>query len=123
MNKRRCIKCGCKFYPQKHIKNQKYCSKKACQMARKTAWTRDKLRYDEDYRDNKKAAQLKWETNNPDYWIHYKKNMASSRKPILKILMERKAIVDLCKTKVINCDCCLVLTAQKKLLKGRVVSR
>jgi hypothetical protein len=118
MNKRRCINCGCNFYPQKHIKNQRYCSKKACQMARKNTWLRHKLKCDQDYMDNKKAAQHKWKTNNRDYRNRYKKNTASSRKkPILKILMGRKAIVDLCKTKIINCDCCLVLTSQKNLQK------
>ncbi len=119
--RRRCVNCGCKFYHMRHILNQRYCSKKACQRARKAAWTRDKLRCDEDYRANKKAAQLKWKTNNSEY--RYKKNIASSKKkPILKIVMGRKAIADLCKTKIINCDCCLVLTSQKNLQKGRVDS-
>lgn len=116
MNKRRCINCGRMFYPYNHIINQKYCSRKECQLVRKNTWLRYKLKYDQDYRDNKKAAQYKWKMKNRNY--SYKKNTASSRKkPILKILMGRKAIVDLYKTKTINCDCCLVLTSQKNLLK------
>ena len=73
-NKKRCPHCGCKFHPQKHIVNQKYCSKQNCQRARKNAWTCLKLKRDRDYETNKKEAQYKWKINNSDYWARYKRN-------------------------------------------------
>lgn len=130
-NKKRCPHCGCKFHPQKHIVNQKYCSKQNCQRARKNAWTCLKLKRDRDYETNKKEAQYKWKINNSDYWArykrNYKKNIAVGRpnkerakqkekinksrfkKPALKILLRKNALIDLHKAKTINCDCRLIL--------------
>jgi hypothetical protein len=114
MNKRRCIHCGCKFYPQKHIKNQRYCSKKECQNARISKWRHLKLKYDKDYQDNQKAAQLKWKLLHPDYWLHYKRSTKDNKKilkkSMVKILVKKGVLTNLRKLKAINCNCRLVLT-------------
>jgi len=110
MNKRRCKNCGCMFYPQKHIKNQRYCSKKECQNARSNRWRSLKLKYDKDYRDNLKAIQLKWKLLHPDYWVHYKRNIKNNKKSMVKIVIKRGVLVNLRKTKTVNCNCRLVLT-------------
>jgi hypothetical protein len=127
MNKRRCINCGCKFYPQKHIANQKYCSKKECQNARRREWMRHKLKHDYDYKANRKEAQYRWRINNSDYWSGYKKNMSTkqkvkmnktvSKKPTLKILVAKSTLINLRKIKEIDCYCRLIVASQKKLLR------
>ena len=128
MNNNRCISCNCKFHPKKHIANQKYCAKRYCQNTRRRKWMRHKLRHDEDYRANQKEAQRRWKTNNPNYWTNYKKNLLAGdvankkiskqkiktnkptpKKPILKILVTRKDLVNLCKVKSINYDCRLIV--------------
>ncbi|MEI8055027.1 MAG: hypothetical protein WCH10_03390 [bacterium] len=112
---RRCANCGNKFYPQKHVLNQRYCSKKKCQSARKTDWIRHKLKYDKDYKTYRQEIQNKWKSNNPGYWAKYKKDFAEIKPPneakthIIKILIEKNTLNDLSKTKVINCNCQLVL--------------
>ncbi len=130
MNKKRCANCNCSFSPKKHIVNQLYCTKKRCQNARRNKWMSHKLKYDKDYKANKKESQYKWKTNNPNYWAHYKKstlgnkgldkekiqqegkiNKSELKKPILKISVARCVLVDLYKTKKINCNCNLVLTS------------
>jgi len=130
MNKRRCINCGRMFYPQKHIKNQRYCSRKECQNARKKEWAKYRLKHDKNYKTYRKAIHDKWKINHPYYWRYYKKNITEknktieesvkkmeSKKPILKILIEKNTLTDLPNEGVINCDCRLVLISQKNLLK------
>ena len=128
MNKKHCVNCSCKLYPNRHIVNQRYCSRRQCQNTRRREWMRRKLRHDEDYKANQKEAQHKWKTNNPDYWVRYKKNTPAGnginkrtakqkeksnklafKKPILKILLTKRALVNLRKIKSINYDCRIIL--------------
>jgi len=128
MKIKRCINCNRKFNLYKHISNQKYCSRRQCQNVRKNAWTRQKLKRNKDYKTNKKEAQYKWRINNPNYWVHYKRNIADSarvnrgkakqrrktnnskfKKPALKILLEKGLLAALHKSGTIKCDCSLSL--------------
>ena len=68
MNKVRCAHCRCLFVPNHRIKNQRYCSKKECQRARKSTWQRHKLDTDPDYKANQKECQKSWSARNPHYW-------------------------------------------------------
>jgi hypothetical protein len=68
MNKVRCAHCHYSFIPNHRIKNQRYCRKKECQRARKSAWQRRKLDTDPDYKANQRECQKSWSARNPDYW-------------------------------------------------------
>ena len=75
--KKRCINCLCSFYPAPHISNQKYCSKKTCQQARKNSWMMRKLKSDKDYSDNQKTYWNEWKKRNYGYWQR-RKNQSKS---------------------------------------------
>ncbi|MEI8054939.1 MAG: hypothetical protein WCH10_02940 [bacterium] len=126
MSKRRCVNCKCKFHHQNHIVNQRYCSKKECQNARKGKWARHKLKHDKSYQNYRKEVQNKWKAKNPQYWARYKEDIIEkaknnkeiirektskikSKKPILKILVEKNTLANLHKMRVINCGCKLIL--------------
>ena len=64
--------CGVFFTPCPQVPRQTYCSKKACQQARKNEWNRKKLATDADYRAARQAAQQRWEGKNPNYWKEYR---------------------------------------------------
>ena len=70
----RCANPECRrlFSPNHRIKNQRYCNARACQLARKREWQREKMKNDPDYRLNQEAAQQSWRENNPDYWRRYR---------------------------------------------------
>ena len=72
MAKRRCAACGCLFAPRPNVPQQRYCSKQACQRARRRRWQRQKLKADADYRANQAAAQQRWRERHPDYWRRYR---------------------------------------------------
>jgi hypothetical protein len=72
MAKRRCAACGCLFEPRRNVPGQRYCSKRACQRARRRRWQREKLTADADYRANQAAAQRRWQESHPDYWRSYR---------------------------------------------------
>ena len=74
MKKRRCknINCRCFFELSPRHPNQKYCSRKECQRARKTEWQRKKMANDEDYQKNQADCQARWSAKNPDYWKKYR---------------------------------------------------
>lgn len=113
MDKKRCLNCGRMFYPYKHIINQRYCSKKECQRVRNNKWRYLKLKYDDDYKTNKKESQRKWKTNNPNYWTYYKKRLKDNKKLLpkimVKILLKRDILTNLRKAKATNCNCRLIL--------------
>ena len=122
MKRKTCINCDCRFYTKRHILNQRYCSKPACQNARMTSWRKHKLKHDTNYKAYRKAVQNKWRSNNPDYWVRYKrsipekirankKNICKEEVPktSLKILLEKDILLNLRKMKVINCNCELIL--------------
>lgn len=72
MTKRRCCHCRCRFSPKTHVPNQKYCSDKLCQAARKRRWRKQRLAKDPDYHSNQRSAQQKWQLKNQDYWRRYR---------------------------------------------------
>ena len=72
--KRRCHHCGCLFEVCNKVKKHEYCNKKQCQKARKRKWQQEKMKNDEAYRQDQKAAQNDWANNNPDYWKNYRRN-------------------------------------------------
>jgi len=67
-----CIHCGKKFIPNSRVKNQRYCSDRACQKARSAKWSREKMAKDPDYRDNKKISQKEWLRHHPCYYKKYR---------------------------------------------------
>ena len=72
MEKIPCCQCGRYFIPNPRQKNQRYCSEKACQRARKAAWQRKKMFSDPDYRANQKQSHADWQSSNADYWKRYR---------------------------------------------------
>ena len=67
-----CVHCGCDFKPDPRVKNQRYCSAKECQRARKRAWQQEKLRSDPDYKANQRDCQREWHKRHPDYYRQYR---------------------------------------------------
>lgn len=116
MNKKRCLNCGCKFSPKKHIVNQKYCAKKICQAARRRKWEQLKRKYNKTYRIHRKEMHNKWKIKNPRYWERYKKSFTKETKPSkeqshkIKILIKKGILAKLSKMEEINCRCRVVLT-------------
>jgi len=72
VKRRKCKHCGRSFdVTPKHL-NQKYCSRKECQKARKNDWQRRKLANDEDYRMNQAQCRASWAAQHPEYWKQYR---------------------------------------------------
>jgi hypothetical protein len=67
-----CACCGLPFQPLPQVPDQTYCSKHACQRARKQRWNHQKLENDPDYRDNKQRSQRDWMDRNSGYWRQYR---------------------------------------------------
>lgn len=67
-----CINCRRGFKANPRVKNQNYCSGKACQKARRARWYREKMAKDPDYRDNQKRCREQWQQSNPDYYQNYR---------------------------------------------------
>lgn len=65
-----CVSCGTFFTPRN--RDQNYCSRKACQCARKAQWERQQRRINPDFRQGRKISQKKWLANNPRYWKDYR---------------------------------------------------
>jgi hypothetical protein len=69
----RCAHCGCTIEWNPRIKNQRYCSNKVCQRARKTLWQKQKLAADPDYKQNQQDSQKLWCSKNRHYWSDYRR--------------------------------------------------
>ena len=74
MGRKRCAACGERFSPCRHVPDQQYCSKPACQRERRRRWQREKLRRDPDYRANQAVAQRRWCERYRDYWRKYRQS-------------------------------------------------
>ncbi len=72
MKRRKCKNCNELFVITPKHPDQKYCSRKECQRARKTQWQRQKLSIDDDYRENQADCQVRWTEKNPGYWKRYR---------------------------------------------------
>jgi hypothetical protein len=88
MKRRRCAACGQGFRPHARVaKQQRYCSKAACQRERRRRWQATTRQGDGDYRNNQVEAQRAWARGRPDYWRRYReahpayveRNRAASR--------------------------------------------
>ncbi len=74
MKSRRCNNknCRCLFEVSSRNPDQKYCSKKKCQLKRKAERQRRKIANDVEYRKGQDDCKEKWKTKNPDYWKKYR---------------------------------------------------
>lgn len=68
-----CQHCGQTFATHPAVSYQKFCGNRDCQRERKRRWQRKKMAQDQDYRENKAAAQKDWLRRNPHYWRNYRK--------------------------------------------------
>ena len=57
----RCNHCHRCLPADPRVKDQQYCSRADCQLARKRAWQRKKMAVDPDYVENQYLAQKKWQ--------------------------------------------------------------
>ncbi len=73
MVKRRCAACDGLFTPRRNVPHQRYCSRPACQRARRRRWQRAKRQQDADYRANQATAQRAWCARHRDYWRRYRR--------------------------------------------------
>ena len=74
MGRKRCAACGEGFNPHRHVPDQQYCSKPACQRERRRRWQQAKLKQDPDYLANQSAAQRRWRERHRDYWRQYRQS-------------------------------------------------
>lgn len=65
-----CPCCDTFFTPRNKL--QTYCSKSACQKARKALWQKHKLATDPEYKKDQYLSQQKWLLKNPDYYKEYR---------------------------------------------------
>lgn len=91
MEKSRCRCCGKTFRPRPQVPNQKYCSQRACQNARKRAWQKDKRERDPDYRENQRSAQKRWAARNPHYWRRWREGHPAYQERNRQQQIERNA--------------------------------
>ena len=68
----RCVHCSCFFFPDPRVKDQRYCSKRDCQLARKRLRQKEKLARDPDSILNQRDSNEQWRSNHPDYWMNYR---------------------------------------------------
>jgi len=72
----KCHHCEKRFPRNPRLKNQKYCSSKECQGARKNKWERDKLKNDPLYKQRRRDQKKNWYLRYPgdQYQKDYRKN-------------------------------------------------
>ena len=68
-----CAHCKETVPANPRIKGQRFCGKPVCQRARKTAWEKQKIKTDPDYRANRKESQQTWIAKRPGYYKTYRK--------------------------------------------------
>jgi hypothetical protein len=93
MEQIQCTYCGDFFDPSPRHKNQTACKKEECQMAKKAAWQRRKIRTDPIYRANRRSSQKQWAMANPGYWRKYRRKNPekAERNRLLQAIRNRKA--------------------------------
>jgi hypothetical protein len=72
--------CRRLFDPDPRVKNQRYCSEKECQRARKQIWQKEKLAQDPDYRENQRDCQIQWHQRHQGYYKKYRQDHPRYRK-------------------------------------------
>lgn len=68
-----CAHCRETVPANPRIKGQRFCRNPACQRARKTAWERQKIKKDPDYRANRRESQNTWKAKHPEYYKTYRR--------------------------------------------------
>jgi hypothetical protein len=88
-----CTYCGDFFDPSPRHKNQTACKKIKCQLAKKAAWQRFRMKTDPVYNANQKSSQQKWLKTTPGYWKAYRRRKPekAERNRILQTIRNRKA--------------------------------
>jgi len=92
MEEIQCWHCGDLFPKSPRHKEQYYCMKPTCRMARKAAWKRKKMKEDPEYRLNQKLSNKKWAEANPGYWKEYRRRNPekAERNRILQRIRNRR---------------------------------
>lgn len=90
-DKRRCRCCGKAFRPRPQVPDQKFCSERACQNARKRAWQRERRERDADHRENQRSAHKRWSARNPHYWRQWREGHPEYRERNRQQQTERNA--------------------------------
>jgi len=101
-----CIHCGRSFRPNPRVKNQRYCSQKSCQGARRTRWYREKITKDQDYKDNQQRCRSQWLAHHPDYYKEYRSNRPDyvQRNRLLQLRRNAKRRKDKVSRMIANID-------------------
>lgn len=86
-----CPCCNSFFTPRNKL--QAYCSKPACQRARKALWQKQKLATDPEYEKGQKLSQEKWLSANPGYYKNYRQRnpQKAARNRALQRIRNQKA--------------------------------
>lgn len=79
MNPIRCAHCGKQFTANPRVKNQRYCSEKECQRARKRKWQQERLLSDPDYKANQRDCWRNWHKLHPGYYKTYRDRHPQNR--------------------------------------------
>lgn len=74
-----CVHCGRQFEPNPRVKNQRYCSERECQRARKRKWQQERLLSDPDYKANQRDCQRAWHNRHPGYYKQYRERHSKNR--------------------------------------------
>lgn len=85
-----CFHCAAVFIPRN--KKQYYCTQPECQLARKAAWQRMKMKTDPEYRAGQRLSWKKWSLNHPGYWKAYRRQNPEKeeRNRILQTIRNRR---------------------------------
>lgn len=90
---------------------QRYCSKKECQQARKNHWERQKKRLDPDYRQRRKNQHKRWLQNKPghSYQTDYRKShpayaAINRRHQQVRNLLQREVALGVDVRKIVKTD-------------------
>ena len=67
-----CAHCSKEVSMSPRCKRQRYCTERACQVARKQVWRRQKTKEDPEYQAGQRLSQSKWLLRRPDYWRQYR---------------------------------------------------
>ncbi|KPA15113.1 hypothetical protein MHK_004685 [Candidatus Magnetomorum sp. HK-1] len=126
MEKKICLNKNCRrlFVASPKHPNQKYCSRKKCQNARKAKWQRKKLGIDEDYRKNQSQSYEKWISNKPDYWKKYRNRnpdytKRNREKQKERDLLKRKKVTQAANTSTLQSLAKMdALTSKKQIIPG-----
>ena len=87
----KCVNCQQVFRHRPQNKDQRYCSEKPCQRARKSNWQRQKMAVDPEYQKNHKASQKAWQVTCPGYWKKYRQKNPDQAERNRKLQLVRNA--------------------------------